>query len=104
MPRPALIVSSEGITDQGSAVNAGLVRWEEIDRIFAGSMQGQSFVSIAVKSPDHFLGRIGGLKARLMRPNTSLVGAPINIPVSALPMSVAQVLEAIQCFRTRHGV
>lgn len=102
--RPALILSIEGIIDQASAVSAGLVRWEEIDRIFAGTMQRQTFVSIAVKTPDHFMSRVGGLKARLMRMNISLVGAPVNIPVNALPMTVPQILQTIREFRSKHRV
>ncbi len=102
--RPALVLCLKGIVDQGSAVSAGLVRWEEIERIFAGSIQRQSFVSIAVKSPDEFLARVGGVKARLMRMNIGLVGAPVNIPVDALPMTVDEVLQTIQEFRSKHRV
>ena len=102
--RPALVLCLEGIVDQGSAVSAGLVRWEEIERIFAGSIQQQSFVSIAVKSPDDFLARVGGVKAKLMRMNIGLVGAPVNIPVDALPMTVDEVLQTIQEFRSKHRV
>ena len=102
--RPALILNYEGIVDQGSAVSAGLVRWEEIDRIFTGIIQRQRFISIAVKSPDHFLSRVGGLKERLMRMNISLVGAPVNIPVNTLPMTDGQILQTIQDFRNKHGV
>jgi len=39
-----------------------------------------------------------------MRMNIGLVGAPVNIPVNALPMTDAQILQTIQDFRNKHGV
>jgi hypothetical protein len=100
--RPALVLSLLGIIDEGSAVSAGLVRWEEIDLIFTGSIQRRSFVSMAVKTPDRFLERMGGRKAKLVRTNLGLVGAPVNIPVDALSMTVGEILRKIQEFRTKH--
>ena len=97
--RPSLILSRDGILDNASAVNAGLVRWEEINRIFCSSMQRQQFVSITLKDAEGFLGRMGVIKARLMRVNVRLVGAPINLPANVLAMTSSELLELIQGFR-----
>jgi hypothetical protein len=97
--KPSLILSREGILDNASAVSAGFVRWEEVDRIFYSSMMNQEFVSIALKDTEGFLGRIGGVKATLMRANVGLVGAPINLPANALAVSSAELLKLIQDFR-----
>jgi hypothetical protein len=47
---------------------------------------------------------VGGVKAKLMRMNIGLVGAPVNIPVDALPLTVDEVLQTIQEFRSKHRV
>jgi hypothetical protein len=57
-----------------------------------------------VKSPDDFLARVGGVKAKLMRMNIGLVGAPVNISVDALPLTVDEVLQTVQEFRSKHRV
>jgi hypothetical protein len=102
--RPALILNREGIVDNASAVSAGLVRWEEIERIYCSSVQRQLFISIAVKDPDRFLQGMPGVKAKLMRLNIGLVGAPINLPATPMGLSVTELLKLIQNFRESRGL
>jgi hypothetical protein len=102
--QPALSLEREGILDNASAVSAGLVRWEEIDRIYTSSLQGQQFVSISVKDPERFLQKMHGFKAKLMRLNIGLVGAPVNLPVTALGMTSAELVVLIEGFRHSKGV
>jgi hypothetical protein len=102
--RPALSLEREGILDNASAVSAGLVRWEEIERIYTSSLQGQQFVSISVKDQERFLQRMHGFKAKLMQLNIGLVGAPVNLPVTALGMTSAELVVLIEGFRRSKGV
>jgi len=102
--RPALTLSCEGILDNASAISAGLVRWEEIDRIYCSSLRGQLFISIAVKDPVGFLQRSHGAKAKLMHLNMSLVGAPVNLPVTGLDLNATALLKRIQEFRGARGL
>lgn len=41
MPRPAVVISDEGIVDNATAVGAGMLRWEEIADVFAHDFMGQ---------------------------------------------------------------
>jgi hypothetical protein len=102
--QPALTLSQEGLLDNASGVSAGLVRWEEIERIYTSSLLGQQFVSISVKDPERFLQRMHGFKAKLMRPNIGLVGAPVNLPVTALGITSAELVVLIEGFRRSKGV
>jgi hypothetical protein len=97
--RPAVTLSPEGIVDNASAISAGLVRWEEIERIYCSSLQGQLFISIAVKNPEVFLQRSHGAKTKLMQLNMGLVGAPVNLPVTGLDLNATALLKLIQEFR-----
>ena len=97
---PSLVVNQFGIFDNSSAVGAYLLRWEEIDSIYISSMtisrSTQRFLSIKVKDTDGFLSQQGALKATMMRANIKLVGAPVNISASTLPIKLEELLEIIK--------
>src|SRR5918993_1464443 len=41
IPKPAVIISDEGIFDNASAVGAGMLRWEEVAEVFPYDFVGQ---------------------------------------------------------------
>src|ERR1041385_4480948 len=46
VPKPAVVISDEGIFDNASAVGAGMLRWEEIAHVFAYDFMGQRMLGI----------------------------------------------------------
>ena len=97
---PSLILNQSGIFDNSSALGGYFLRWEEIDSIFISSMtvsmNRQRFLSIKVKDTDRFLSQQGTLKAKMMRANIKLVGAPVNISANTLPIRLEELLEVIK--------
>ena len=99
-PSPALIVNYSGILDNSSALGGYFLRWEEIDSVFISSMtvsmSRQRFLSITVKDTDRFLSQQGTVKAKMMRANIKLVGAPVNISANMLSIRLEELLEVIK--------
>jgi len=93
---PALIVNQSGIFDKSSGISSYFLRWEEIDSIYISSIGRQRFLSIKLNDPEAFLSRQSAIKAKLMRANIKLVGAPVNISASTLPMKLDELVATIQ--------
>src|SRR5215467_8125472 len=93
---PALIIHSSGLLDNGSALSAGFLPWNEIESIFVSSIRNQRFLAIRVRDEEAMLSRQSGLKAKLMKLNVSLAGAAINIPLTTLPMSLEELIQKIR--------
>lgn len=93
---PALIVNQSGIFDKSSGLSGYFLRWEEIDSVYISHMGRQRFLSIKLQDPEAFLSRFSGFKAKMMRANMKLVGAPLNISASILPMKLEDLVTAIQ--------
>lgn len=93
---PALIVNQSGIFDKSSGLSGYFLRWEEIDSIYISQMGRQRFLSIKLQDPEAFLSRFSGFKAKMMRANMKLVGAPLNISASILPMKLEDLVTAIR--------
>jgi hypothetical protein len=95
VPKPALIINHRGIFDNASALSAGLVEWDEIDKVFIYEYQGQRILGIIPLDVKAFLERQPVFKRWLMKVNTRLVEAPINIPQSTLPVKVDELVLKI---------
>ena len=93
---PALIVNQSGIFDKSSGLSGYFLRWEEIDSVYISRLGQQRFLSIRLKDPEAFLSGFSGFKARMMRANMKLVGAPLNISANTLPMKLDDLVAAIQ--------
>ena len=46
IPKPAVIISDEGIFDNASAIGAGMLKWEEIAEVLAYDFMGQRMLGI----------------------------------------------------------
>jgi hypothetical protein len=96
VPKPAVIINRRGIFDNASAFPAGLIEWNEIDKVYTYEYCGQRFLGIVPLDVKTFLERQSIFKRWLMKVNTGLVVAPINIPQSVLPMKVDELMLTIQ--------
>ena len=99
--RPALIINSAGFMDNSSALGAYSLRWDEIEAIYISSIRAsafsrQRFLSVRLKRVDEFINRQPAFRAKLMRANIRLVGAPVNISAVTLPVTLEEVVTIMQ--------
>ena len=95
-PRPSLLMTELGMVDNASALGGGFIRWDEIDNVSITRFRNQQFLAIHLKDPTEFLSRQPFIKSSIMRMNKGLVGTPICIPRSALPMTLEDVIDKIR--------
>ena len=85
--KAALKITSEGIIDNSNFLGAGLVRWEEIERIDFIKFKKQVFLGIYTLDPNLIVDRTSGFKRLLNNLNKVLVETQVNIPVKLLACS-----------------
>lgn len=102
VPKPAVIISQQGIFDNASALSAGLVRWEEIAEISIYKFNMQRYLGIVPLDIEAFLQRQPVFKRWLMKINMHTGLAPINIPQITLRMKVDELMLRIQEYRQNH--
>jgi len=93
--KPGLIIDSEGIIDNSSAVAAGRVRWDDMTGLTVSKIQSTRFLNILVRSPQACLEG----KSRLMKlagaANIKMTGTPINISSNALKIKFDDLVRLI---------
>jgi hypothetical protein len=103
IPKPAVVISDEGIFDNASAVGAGMLRWEEIAHVFAYDYMGQRMLGIIPVNEEVVLGRQSRLKRVMAKMNKGIAPAPFNIPQNVLPISVDELLSRVEERRWRQN-
>ena len=93
---PSLIINQTGIFENSSAFGAFPLRWEEIDGFFITHVQRQKLLAVRVKDLEGFLARQSAIKAKLMRANVKLVGAPITLATGTLPINLDELIHIIR--------
>jgi hypothetical protein len=103
--KPSLVVDERGIYDNASAIGAGWLGWEEIKEMYVFEYQGQTMLGIVPEDEEAILSRQSTLKRLIMRINTGVLGVEslINIPQTALPISVEELLARAEQFRARRA-
>jgi hypothetical protein len=96
IPKPAVIISDEGIFDNASAVGAGMLTWEEIAEIIRYDFRGQPMLGIIPVNEEVVLGRQPLLKRVMAKMNKGIAPAPFNIPQTMLPISLDELLSRIE--------
>ena len=96
MPKPAVVISDEGIFDNASAVGAGMLKWDEIAEVFAYDFMGQRMLGIIPVNEEVVLGRQSRLKRVMAKMNKGIAEAPFNIPQNVLPISVDELLTRVE--------
>jgi hypothetical protein len=86
--KPGLIIDSEGIVDNSSAIAAGRIPWDEITGIRISEVAGQRLLTILVAAPESYSRGQGKVRAWLNSVNRRMTGSPINISTNALKISL----------------
>lgn len=100
--KPGLVVSDQGITDNASAISAGLIKWHEIKEIELQSVFGQEFITIVVHNPEKFIKRHTGLEQAFTKANDSIFASPIQIPFNSLSLNKKEIISIIKQYQTKH--
>ncbi|CAM4442031.1 STM3941 family protein [Paenibacillus tarimensis] len=86
--KPSLIINDEGIEDNSSYTGGGKIRWEEIREIMLYEMMGQKFIGLKLYDEAAYLKRQSGFKKWLMKVNSGMVQAPVNVPQNGVKMKL----------------
>ena len=101
--RPGLMIDSQGIVDNSSAVAAGRIFWHEIIGLNVSEIAGQRFITIEVVDPKRFAEGGAFLRRTLNAVNTKVTGSPINISTNSLRLNfdqlVYQLTEAFEKYK-----
>ena len=101
--RPGLIIDSQGIVDNSSAVAAGRIFWHEINGLKISDIAGQRFITIEVVDAKIFVERGGFLRRTLNAVNTKMTGSPLSISSNSLRVNfdqlVFQLTEAFEQYK-----
>jgi len=98
-PTPSVIVNRDGITENASAIGAGLIRWDEIAEVTIYKMNYTTNLGIIVTDPESLFRRLPSGKSSLMRASYKLTQCPISIPQSTLPVSAEDLAQQIIAYR-----
>src|SRR5699024_9893006 len=96
--KPALIIDENGITDYSTALQVGLVRWNEIKDIQFTTFSRQHFLSIYTYDKDLIINRTNAFQKTMNQINKKLMDSQINIPYKNLKCDPVQLGEAINYF------
>ena len=99
-PKPAVIISMEGLFDNASAIGVGMLPWEEITDVYLYEFMGQRMLGIVIQDGDALIERQPHIRRVIAKINRSLVGSPINISQVSLPISIEELLERIEEHRS----
>jgi hypothetical protein len=95
-PKPAVVISREGIFDNASAVGAGMLKWEEIAEIYTYTFMGQRMLGIVPRDTEAVIARQPLFKRVLAKMNRGMVQAPFNIAQNTLPIPVDELVKEIE--------
>lgn len=104
-PRPAIIVSTEGLTDHSSFIGAGFTKWEDIAKIGYVDFASQQFLGIFTHDEDLIINRFTGIKRWMIQINTKLLPSQINIKVQDLNCTEKEFLKEVEAhwkYSTQH--
>jgi hypothetical protein len=94
--RPRLVIDESGIYDR--TLGVGRIPWPEITGARIQSIRGNDFVCLAVRDPKIWLHQLAPLQKLLVRGNRALGFSELNINLSGVEASTAQVYELILKF------
>ncbi len=98
-----LSIDAHGVTDNSSAASVGFIDWNDVTRIETQQVMSTKFLLLHVQDPEKCIARASGaVKAKLMRSNTQMYGAPIAIASNTLKCDFAELERLIGTAFTQH--
>jgi hypothetical protein len=99
--RPGLIIDTEGIVDNSSAVSVGRILWGDVVGLKVSSISGQRFLTIEVVDPQKYVDRGSALTRMLNAASVKMTGSPINISSNSLGLKLDELVHLVtEAFET----
>ncbi|MDR0229625.1 MAG: hypothetical protein LBI72_11290 [Flavobacteriaceae bacterium] len=96
-PKPGLIINSQGIWDNATAVSAGLIPWKDIVSIEEVEAYSQKFILVVVSNPEEYLNKVtNSFKRKAIEANYKHYGTPISISANALKSNRKQLFQLLR--------
>ncbi len=99
-----LIINEEGIQEQISALNVGLVRWEEMSGFGIKKQIGIPFIVIYLKNREEFIERFSGLKKTSIKKNAESFGTPVAVSTVMLKMKKDELIQLFKEEGAKRGL
>lgn len=91
--RPRIVVDERGIFDR--TLSVGIIEWQDIEHARPNSVVGNPFISIRLTDPEKYLERAMNSQKKLARLNKYLGAETININLSGINESPAEILAVV---------
>jgi hypothetical protein len=101
--KPGLILDSEGMVDNSSAVAAGFIPWSEVTSLDIFQIQSQRMLVVHVTDPGKYIERGSALKRALNRANAGMCGSPIVISSNALEIPFDELRTVVGTYVSRYA-
>ena len=101
--KPGLVINDEGITDNTSIMNAGLIRWENITGVGVKEVRNQKVLVIEVNNGEEILKHQRGIKKWIMRTNNEITGSPVNISSNRLKCDFEELFNLVKSSLEERG-
>ncbi len=94
---PALIICTEGITDNSSGISAGFIPWSDIVTVKQQVIANQRFLNLVVKNQQEYINKQStGFKRKIMQKNHDLFGTGIGISTNNLNISYEKLKQILE--------
>ncbi|NDI33233.1 STM3941 family protein [Chengkuizengella sediminis] len=103
-PAPSIILNKEGIYDNSSAFKTGMIKWEEINRMYIYDIKKNRFLGLEINNFDQFVSKQNRFMKLLIKINQKFYRTPITIPESMLSIRLEELIELIIHFEKPSGI
>jgi len=87
-------INDEGIYDNSTSINSGLIKWENIESIEKSKVVNQNFIIVIVNNPNDFIDRQKNILTRKnVETNFKKFGSPIQISTNGLKIKFEELYE-----------
>ncbi|HUR11518.1 MAG TPA: STM3941 family protein [Flavitalea sp.] len=99
--KPGLVIDENGIYENTSIFNFGLIPWSDISHIYGSAVQAsiaskQHFITIGLFNPEKYISREKNLlKRKLLSANAGSYGSPIHISANGLKTNSDELLKLL---------
>lgn len=97
-PKPGLVLDARGLTDNTSALSAGLIPWSDIAGFEVRRIQRQRILYVLLNDPKAYVAKFGPAKRALLNANLRFGPSPVAITSTALSID----FDALTALAERH--
>lgn len=93
---PGIKINEEGIYDNSTTLNSGLIKWENVETIEKSKVANQKFIRIMVNNPNDFINRQKNpLTRKSVETNFKKFGSPIQISTNGLKITYDELYDVL---------